>query len=125
MSANELQKLLSQEKLQLVDVREPHEWSSGCLPEARGFPLSVLMTKLDTELKLREPLPLDPSRPTVFYCQSGTRSRIAIEAVLQSDFRFLGKLSYLKGGLALWPFELSQYVMPTLMRQAPRDHPGC
>jgi adenylyltransferase/sulfurtransferase len=120
ISANELQFLLSQEKLQLIDVREPHEWISGCLPGARGLPLSEIMTKLDAELKLRELLPLDSSRLTVFYCQSGTRSRLAIEAILRSDARFAGKLSHLKGGLALWPSENRKF-----MRQAPEGHSVC
>jgi rhodanese-related sulfurtransferase len=130
VSASELQILLSQEKLQLMDVREPHEWNSGCIPGARGFPLFEMTTGLDAELRLRDALSLDPSCMTVFYCQSGTRSRIAVETLLRSDARFAGKLAHLKGGLAMWPNPLSRPGMDfhekrLFMLHAPKGHREC
>ncbi|MFB6534311.1 MBL fold metallo-hydrolase [Streptomyces noursei] len=54
--------------VQLIDVRNPAEYAAGALPGARNIPLAALLDRIDE---------LDPARPVVLYCRSGTRSVIA------------------------------------------------
>ncbi|MEW1674371.1 rhodanese-like domain-containing protein [Streptomyces noursei] len=54
--------------VQLIDVRNPAEYAAGALPGARNIPLAALLDRTDE---------LDPARPVVLYCRSGTRSVIA------------------------------------------------
>ncbi|MFH1571823.1 MAG: DUF4395 family protein [Gemmatimonadota bacterium] len=52
----------------LVDIREPHEFAGGHLPDAINLPLSALPRRLE-ELR---------GRPAVLYCQSGMRCQQAL-----------------------------------------------
>ncbi|MCZ0971768.1 rhodanese-like domain-containing protein [Streptomyces albulus] len=52
----------------MIDVRNPAEYAAGALPGARNIPLAALLDRIDE---------LDPARPVVLYCRSGTRSVIA------------------------------------------------
>lgn len=55
--------------LQLLDVREPSEWSEGRIEGAVHIPLQRL---LDGETE-----GLDPSKPVVVYCRTANRSEVA------------------------------------------------
>ena len=50
---------------QLIDVREPDEFSAGSLPGARNIPMDTL---------LGDPYTLDTTRRVVLLCRSGRRS---------------------------------------------------
>jgi rhodanese-related sulfurtransferase len=98
IDSSELQKLLMenpQRKIRLMDVREEDEWKSGHLPQAELFPISLI--------RLGEKPLLDSGRITVLYCQSGIRSREALERLLEMDPQLSGKMLHLKGGLSSWP----------------------
>lgn len=59
----------------LVDVREPHEFSSGHAPQAHSLPLSRLQAQGDAAIEsLRA---RDGSGEILLICQSGMRSRMA------------------------------------------------
>ena len=58
----------------ILDVRTPAEYAQACNPQSINIPLDQL------EVRISE---LDPSRPIVVCCASGTRSAIAA-AVLKS-----------------------------------------
>ena len=75
--------------VQLVDVREPHEWDAGRIAGARHIELERLASEAES---------LDRDRPVLFYCRLGARSGMAANA-----FRRAGYDAYsLDGGLTEW-----------------------
>lgn len=78
--------------LQLVDVREAHEWEISNLGFAGAtlVPLGQLFERLDE---------LDPQAETVVYCRSGSRSAMAVK-YLQSH-HFVRAVN-LRGGINDW-----------------------
>jgi rhodanese-related sulfurtransferase len=78
--------------VQLVDVREPHEWDAGRIAGARHIALERLTSEADS---------LDRDRPVLFYCRVGSRSGMAAQA-----FRRAGFDAYsMAGGLERWADE--------------------
>jgi len=75
--------------VQLVDVREPHEWDAGRIAGARHIEIERLPSEAGS---------LDRERPVLFYCRSGSRSAMAAGA-----FRRAGYDAYsVDGGLLDW-----------------------
>jgi rhodanese-related sulfurtransferase len=77
-------------EIQLVDVREPHEWEAGRIPgDVAHIPMGALSQQAAT---------IDRDKPVVFQCHSGARSLMAAQA-----FRAAGYDAYsLAGGLLAW-----------------------
>jgi rhodanese-related sulfurtransferase len=74
---------------QLVDVRTAEEYQASHLGSARNIPLEQLQESADQ---------LDRGHAVVFYCRSGDRSRMAVDA-----FRASGWDAYaIDGGLVAW-----------------------
>jgi adenylyltransferase/sulfurtransferase len=86
--------------LQLIDVREPHEWAICRLPGARLVPLGELPARLGE---------LDPAVPVVTYCHTGVRSLHALAILAQAGFRSVQSLA---GGVEGW----ARDVDPTMAR---------
>lgn len=84
------ERLAAGEELQLVDVREPHEYAQGHIPGTRLIPLGQLQGRLDE---------LDPSAPTVLICRSGNRSGMATRILNASGFR---QALNMAGGMLAW-----------------------
>jgi rhodanese-related sulfurtransferase len=81
--------LIEEGGVQLVDVREPHEWDAGRIAGARHIELERLASEADS---------LDRERPVLFYCRLGARSGMAANA-----FRRAGWEAYsMDGGLEAW-----------------------
>ena len=81
--------LIEARAVQLVDVREPHEWEAGRIAGARHIELERLASEAGS---------LDRERPVLFYCRVGARSGMAANA-----FRRAGYDAYsVDGGLAEW-----------------------
>ena len=95
VDAHSMQQL---DRPQLIDVRSADEFARGHLPGALNIPLDQIA---DHPLLMK----LDQTRDAVICCQSGGRSRRAIEALEQQGFTHLYNL---KGGLALWPRDLAK-----------------
>ena len=75
--------------VQLVDVRERHEWDAGRIAGARHIEIERLPSEAES---------LDRDRPVLFYCRSGSRSTMAAAA-----FRRAGYDAYsVDGGLLEW-----------------------
>jgi adenylyltransferase/sulfurtransferase len=95
LSPRDLQARLDDPTLLLVDVREPHEYRGGFLPESINVPVAQLANRLDE---------LPSNRMPVFICRSGARSltacAIASRAGLQS-------VAHLEGGLLAWAREVN------------------
>jgi adenylyltransferase/sulfurtransferase len=88
----------SGEAIQLIDVREPHEWEIGRIEGATLIPLHRLK---DAVRKL------DASLPTAVYCKSGTRSALATRDLVDAGFRRVWSVS---GGILRWSREVDSDV---------------
>jgi len=76
----------------VVDVREPWEYQEGHLPGAINIPLSSLPARLSE-------LPQD--RPILLVCNSGNRSGVAADFLVQQGFPG-DKVYNLEGGTYAW-----------------------
>jgi rhodanese-related sulfurtransferase len=81
--------LLRDGDTQLLDVREPYEHEAGRISGSK---------RVDLESLAAEAQQLDPDKPILFYCRTGSRSAVATQA-----FRAAGFDAYnLTGGLSAW-----------------------
>ena len=85
----EVAELLDDDRLQLIDVRHPHEHEAGRIAGGRLIELSELSAAADS---------IDRDRPVVFYCRSGGRSAMATEAFAQAGF----DAHNMAGGMLEW-----------------------
>ena len=90
--------------VQVVDVREPAEFTGGLghIPGARLLPLAALGERSDQ---------IDKARPVVTVCRSGARSAQALVLLQKSGF---AQVANLAGGMLRWraeglPFEQGQH----------------
>ena len=84
--------------LDLIDVREPHEWAIARIPGARLIPLGTLPDALPT---------LDASRELVVHCKGGVRSAKAVRDLQAAGFRRVWNVA---GGIARWSDEVDPTV---------------
>jgi adenylyltransferase/sulfurtransferase len=82
----------------LIDVREPHEWEIGRIEGARLIPLATLPETLQE---------IDGTREIVVHCKSGVRSAKAVRQLQAAGFR---RVRNLAGGILRW----SDDVDPTV-----------
>lgn len=93
------QKLDAGEDVQIIDVREPHEYDIASIPNAKLIPLGQVVNRQDE---------IDPTRYTVVHCKGGTRSAKAINALVDAGFE--GRLANLKGGITAWSNDVDPSV---------------
>lgn len=89
------------DQLLLIDVREPHEWLTGHLENARHIPLQQVPRNI-------EDLPKEAD--IVIYCRSGGRSARAQQFMLSNGFQ---KVKNLAGGLMAWAREVDPSMKVT------------
>lgn len=89
-----------EEPVQLVDVREAHEWSICRLPGAVHIPLGHLSGRVDE---------LDRSVPVITYCHTGVRSLHAVAILKEAGFSGVQSLA---GGVEAW----ARQIDPTMAR---------
>jgi sulfur-carrier protein adenylyltransferase/sulfurtransferase len=100
ITATELKSRLDGGKdIQIIDVREPHEYEIARLPGTKLIPLSQVVNRMSE---------IDPTRETVLHCKGGVRSAKAIEALKAASFP--GRLINLKGGITAWSDEVDASV---------------
>jgi rhodanese-related sulfurtransferase len=86
---DEVAELQRRGAVQLVDVREDHEWDAGRIPGARHVTLGELSAQAES---------IERDTPVVFICRVGGRSTMAAQA-----FRRAGYDAYsLNGGMLAW-----------------------
>jgi adenylyltransferase/sulfurtransferase len=90
------QRLDTGEAMELIDVREPFEWSISNLEPlgARLIPMGELAERLGE---------LDPAADIVFYCRSGSRSERVAEYLRAHGFERVWSLD---GGINAWAQEI-------------------
>lgn len=90
VTVDEAQKLLAGGQMQLIDVREPWEYTMGHLPGARLVPLNTF---------LRSPSEYLKSDKIMFVCASGERSGVASEMAAALGFKEVYNIA---GGTNRW-----------------------
>lgn len=100
ISATELKSRLDRgDDIQIIDVREPHEYEIASIPSSRLIPLGQVVNRAGE---------IDASRETVVHCKMGGRSAKAIAALREAGFK--GNLTNLKGGITAWSDEVDPSV---------------
>ena len=90
MEAADVARLLDDDAILLIDVREPEEYAAERIRGALPFPLSTFDPAA---------LPDSGKRMVVFHCRSGVRSAKAAAACMAAG---LPHNSHLKGGIVAW-----------------------
>jgi len=99
ITAKELQRRRDAgEALEVIDVRDPHEWEICRIPGTRLVPLGSLSERLHE---------FDSSKTYVMHCKSGMRSAKAIGQLRKAGFR---RLLNLRGGILAWSREVDPAV---------------
>jgi hydroxyacylglutathione hydrolase len=109
LPVQELNRLLAPRDFQLLDVRTPHEWDEGHLPDARYLFLGDLPKKLKN---------LNPDKPVVVYCASGYRSSLATSLLQASGF---SKVQNVPGSYAAWTAARFPVVKPANTNRTASD----
>jgi adenylyltransferase/sulfurtransferase len=100
ITATELKGRLDRgENIQIIDVREPHEYEIARIPNSHLIPLAQVVNRMNE---------IDITRETVMHCKAGVRSAKAIEALTRAGFP--GRLINLKGGITAWSNEVDPSV---------------
>ena len=86
------------DKVFLLDVREPHEFSMARIEGSTLIPLGTLPQSLNQ---------LDPADEIVALCHKGMRSADAVGFLLQQGF---SKVKNLVGGIDAWSVEIDHSV---------------
>lgn len=96
VTPNEVQARLERgEKIVVIDVREPGEWSNGHIKGAKHIPLATLDAKA-TELF--------PEEEFIMVCHSGGRSAMATSLLERKGFK---NVSNMLGGMSSWGGEVA------------------
>ena len=76
----------------VVDVREPHEFAAGRIPEAQLIPLGQIAHHVDT-------LKQHGERPIILSCRTGSRSEMVCRFLHEQGFENIYNLA---GGVMGW-----------------------
>ncbi len=82
------------DRVLIVDVREPEEYSAGHLPGAINIPRGLLEFRVDSH-----PLLCERGREVVLQCQSGGRSALATLTMQELGFKNVVNMA---GGYRAW-----------------------
>ncbi|WP_254173954.1 rhodanese-like domain-containing protein [Planktothrix pseudagardhii] len=101
IDATTLKQWLEQDEITLIDVREPSEYAGEHISGSISMPLSTFDPNQ---------LPINGSKPFVFYCQTSNRSSQAAQKLFAFGFK---QVMHLQGGLNSW----KQVGYPTLVNK--------
>ena len=90
ISVDEAKGMMSDGDVAVIDVREPHEYNAGHVPNAKLIPVAKVFARKDE-------LPRD--KDVIFICQVGQRSALACEMAAAAG---LTRLFNLEGGTEAW-----------------------
>lgn len=94
ITPQEARKLMKEEKVMVVDVREPDEYAEGHVPGAILIPLGTIGNGRPENLP-------DINVPILTYCRSGARSAKAVSRLAALGYKHV----YDFGGILNWPYE--------------------
>jgi len=84
--------MINREDAIVVDVREPHEYAAGHVPNARHIPVGQFDKRLAELDRFK-------GKPVIVVCHSGNRSSAACNALEKGGFE---KVYNLAGGIMAW-----------------------
>ncbi len=90
ISVDEAKGMMSDGGVAVIDVREPHEYNAGHVPNAKLIPVATVFAR-------KEELPRDTD--IVFVCGVGQRSALACEMAAAAG---ITRLFNLEGGTEAW-----------------------
>ena len=100
ISATELNaRRLRGDAMQIIDVREPHEFEIAKIPGTKLIPLGHVVGRMNE---------INPEVETIVHCKGGVRSAKAIAALKRAGFQ--GRLVNLKGGITAWSEDVDPRV---------------
>jgi adenylyltransferase/sulfurtransferase len=86
------------DEVEVIDVREPHEYAICHLPGAKLIPLGALPERLHE---------LDPAKTYAVHCKTGVRSGKAVALLQKAGFR---RTHNVRGGILAWAREVDPSV---------------
>jgi len=92
LNVNEAVRLMNDDNVVLLDVRESNEYSSGHIRDSIHIPMSSLVKRISELEKYK-------SKQILAYCRSGSRSNSACNTLTKQGFE---KVSNLAGGIISW-----------------------
>jgi rhodanese-related sulfurtransferase len=92
ITAEEGKEMMASNNVAVIDVREPHEYNAGHVPNASVIPVATVFAR-------REELPRD--KDVIFVCAVGQRSALACEMAAASGIP-ADRLYNLEGGTEAW-----------------------
>lgn len=92
LNVENFSKFLSNDSVQLLDVRTPEEFAEGHIEDATNL---NVYDKNFIEEAMKS---LDSSKPVAVYCRSGKRSADAAQKLSEKGFKVIN----LKGGILAW-----------------------
>jgi rhodanese-related sulfurtransferase len=90
ITVDEGNEMMASDNVAVIDVREPHEYNAGHVPDAKLIPVATVFAR-------KEELPRD--KDIVFVCGVGQRSALACEMAAAAG---LTRLFNLEGGTEAW-----------------------
>ena len=90
ITVDEGKELMTGDNVAVIDVREPHEYNAGHVPNATLIPVATVFAR-------KEELPRD--KDIIFVCGVGQRSALACEMAAAAG---LTRLFNLEGGTEAW-----------------------
>jgi rhodanese-related sulfurtransferase len=87
INAQQLNDRIKTESIELIDVREPDEYSEGHIESAKLIPMDQVASRIDE---------IDWNKKVVFYCRSGARSLYIASKIVQE---FKKQIFNLSGGI--------------------------
>ena len=102
VDAQSASRLIEDEDVRLVDVREKYEWDEGHIPGASHIPRGYL------ELRVENAIP-DKSSPVLLYCAGGVRSVLAARTLQDMGYE---NVTSLNGGFTAWKDRGLPFVLP-------------
>ena len=98
ITPKELKNLLDKNSpLQLIDVRNPNEYSNGHIKNSINIPLPTLEMEIENG-------DISKEAPVIVYCHSGARASSAAAILQQLGFKDIYNL----GGIISWPYDLER-----------------
>ncbi|HIP70784.1 MAG TPA: rhodanese-like domain-containing protein [Anaerolineae bacterium] len=98
MDVIDLKKRLSENGLQVLDVRDKEEWEEGHIKAAHFMPYTSLVPQLDIPAQI-DKLDLSPEQSIAVTCATGKRSSTAISILRRNGFKHLYNVI---GGMEAW-----------------------
>lgn len=84
----------NRDKLVIIDVREPEEYTAGHIPDVVHIPRGLLESKVDNH-----PMLCDRDMPLVLHCKGGGRSALATVVLQELGFKNVVNMA---GGFGAW-----------------------